>query len=63
MASSGGSGSGNSQMTSNNGFSGGNSNNSGGTVIFEIAGTKLIGVLSNTLSRNKNLGGTLSIST
>lgn len=63
VASSGGSGSGNSQMTSNNGFSGGNSNNSGGTVIFEIAGTKLIGVLSNTLSRNKNLGGTLSIST
>lgn len=38
------------------------SNNSGGgsgggTYVFEIAGTKLIGVLKNTLDRNKALGG------
>ena len=30
----------------------------GGTYVFEIAGTKLIGVLKNTLDRNKALGGT-----
>ena len=33
------------------------SGTSGGTYVFEIAGTKLIGVLKNTLDRNKSLGG------
>lgn len=33
----------------------------GGTVVFEIAGTKLIGVLSNTINANRRLGGQLGI--
>jgi len=35
----------------------------GGTVVFEIAGTSLIGVLNRTLQQNGNLGGAISIST
>lgn len=41
--------------------SGGGSSSNNGTVVFEIAGNKLIGVLNNTLDSNKRLGGALGL--
>lgn len=40
---------------------GGSSYSNSGTVVFEIAGDKLIGLLSNTVSKNNRLGGSLNL--
>lgn len=52
---------GNGANTRTTSSSSGGSFSNGGTVVFEISGQSLIGVLSNTLDKNKRLGGSLAI--
>ena len=56
----GGGGSSGSRYSSSNYSSGGMGS---GNVVFEIQGTKLVGVLNNTLKRNRSLGGTNNLLT
>ena len=57
---SGGGSSGSTGQGSSNSLSGFSTGQSG-TVVFEIQGTRLVGVLNNTLRRNSNIGGSLQI--